>query len=158
MSKFEAITAVIFAGGILIAGFTFDGPVSSDANAVATSDPSLTSQYAMQVPADLKGKRYTDTRLFDGEYSTRQGSNMLEQAIIDAFPTERVSKRARQDASNAADFVALTINSKGLLCAQPVEMQKVNETMYGVACVLRRDGTGRANYLIDVVTGSVDEI
>ena len=89
----------------------------------------------------------------------RVGSTMLEQAIFDAFPlTPPTTKAERRKASNAADFVGATINSAGHLCAELVEAQQAAPGQYGVGCVKYRGGGGRANYLIDSRTGSVDEI
>lgn len=89
----------------------------------------------------------------------RTGSTMLEQAIFDAFPpTPPKTKAERRKAANAADFVGLAINAAGHLCARPIEAQEAAPGQYGVGCILRRDGYGRANYLIDSRTGSVDEI
>lgn len=87
------------------------------------------------------------------------GSTMLEQAILDAFPSSPPTTKAeKRKAQNAADFVGATINAGGRLCARLIEVQEAAPGQYGVGCITRRDGTGRANYLIDSRTGSVDEI
>ena len=89
----------------------------------------------------------------------RVGSTMLEQAIFDAFPTSPAKTKAeRKTVQNAAAFVASTINAAGYLCAKPIEMQVAVPGQYGVSCLKYRGGGGRANYLIDASTGSVDEI
>lgn len=89
----------------------------------------------------------------------RIGSTLLEQAIFDAFPpSSPKSKAERRTAKNAADFVAATINSAGHLCSRPIEVQEAAPGQYGVGCVKYRGEGGRANYLIDSRTGSVDEI
>lgn len=91
--------------------------------------------------------------------AVRTGSTMLEQAIFDAFPPTRPqTKAARRNAKNAADFVGATINSAGHLCVRLIEVQEAAPGQYGVGCVKYRAGGGRANYLIDSRTGSVDEI
>jgi len=86
------------------------------------------------------------------------GSNILEQAILDAFPSSPPTTDAeRKTASDAADYLGATINEAGFLCAQPVEAQQAAPGQYGVGCRRTREG-GRANYLIDVRTGRVAEI
>jgi hypothetical protein len=87
---------------------------------------------------------------------TRSGASMLEQAILDAFPnTQPMTAPAKTRASQASDLLAAAINSKGYLCAQPVEAQKADASHYGVRCITRRSGEGRSNYLFDVQTGEV---
>lgn len=87
------------------------------------------------------------------------GSNILEQAIFDAFPTSPPKTAAeRKNARNAADYVGATINAAGHLCVRPIEAQQAASGQYGIGCVKYRGGGGTANYLIDVRTGSVDEI
>ena len=88
-----------------------------------------------------------------------RGSTLLEQAILDAFPADAPqSSEDRQRASNASDFLAMSINSKGYLCARPVEAQVAAPGQYGIGCVQHRDGTGAAVYLVDSRTGSVTAI
>lgn len=87
------------------------------------------------------------------------GATMLEQAIFDAFPTSNPkSADDRRRSSNAKDFVAASINLQGYLCADPVEMQQASSGQYGIGCVMNRDGTGAAIYLLDARSGSVTPI
>lgn len=87
------------------------------------------------------------------------GSNLLEQAILDAFPeTAPATNEARRTASKASDFVGAAINSAGHLCAHPVEAERVAVGQYGIGCIRERSGGERVNYIIDVRTGSVSEI
>lgn len=87
------------------------------------------------------------------------GSNILEQAILDAFPsTPPKTKAAKRTAKNAADYVAAAINATGHLCAKPIEAQRAATGQYGIGCIKYRNGGGTANYLIDVRTGRVNEI
>lgn len=87
------------------------------------------------------------------------GSTMLEQAILDAFSASSSNSAAeRNRASNAQDFVEASINAKGYLCADAVEMQQAAPGQYGIGCIANRDGSGRAIYLIDSRTGNVDLI
>lgn len=84
---------------------------------------------------------------------------MLEQAIFDAFPAKPPKgKKARTKASNAADYIGMTINSAGYLCAEPIEAQQVATGQYGIGCRKYRSEGGRSNFIIDVRTGSVSEI
>ncbi len=84
---------------------------------------------------------------------------MLEQAILDAFPTKAPRSAAeRRKTANAADYVASAINSKGHLCAKPVEMRLAAPGQYGIGCVKYRSGEGAGIYLVDSRTGSVDEL
>lgn len=87
------------------------------------------------------------------------GETIYEQAIFDAFPAVPLTSRsAKKKAAQAADFISATINSKGHLCARPIEMQKAANGLYGVGCVTRRNGYGRSNYLLNTRTGAVSEI
>lgn len=85
-----------------------------------------------------------------------KGSTLLEQAILDAFPAGGASDE--QKVSSAAGYVAMAINLKGHLCAQPVEMRIAAEGQYGIGCVKYRNGEGAAIYLVDARTGNVTEI
>lgn len=85
-------------------------------------------------------------------------SSILEQAILDAAPSLLPeTKAANKKASQAADYVGLKINTSGHFCARVLETRKVSWGQYGVACRKHRSG-GSATYLIDVRSGSVDEI
>lgn len=87
------------------------------------------------------------------------GMNMLEQAIFDAFPADTPkTKKARKRASDAADFVAYSINSSGYLCARVLDMQQAATGQYGISCRRARSEGGIANYLIDVRSGNVNEL
>lgn len=83
------------------------------------------------------------------------GSTMLEQAILDAFAPSSANARR---ASKAKDFVEASINAQGYLCADAVEMRQAAPSQYGIGCVMNRDGTGAAIYLVDSRTGSVTPI
>lgn len=87
-----------------------------------------------------------------------RGDTILEQAIFDAFPASKsTSASDRERSSNAKDFISAAINTKGYLCAEPVEMVKAQsqENIYGIKCVMNRDGTGVAGYIVDAGTGLV---
>lgn len=87
-----------------------------------------------------------------------RGATILEQAILDAFPASKpTSASDRKRASNAKDYISAAINVKGYLCAEPIEMAKAEsqKNIYGIKCVMNRDGTGIAGYAIDVGTGLV---
>lgn len=87
-----------------------------------------------------------------------RGDTILEQAIFDAFPASKpTSASGRKRSSNAKDFISASINTKGYLCAEPVEMVKAQsqENIYGIKCVMNRDGTGVAGYIVDAGTGLV---
>lgn len=87
-----------------------------------------------------------------------RGDTILEQAIFDAFPATRPTSAAdRKRSSNAKDFISAAINTQGYLCAEPVEMAKAQsqENIYGIKCVMNRDGTGVAGYIVDAGTGLV---
>jgi hypothetical protein len=87
------------------------------------------------------------------------GSNILEQAILDAFPpTAPKTKAAKETAKNAADYVGAAINAAGHLCAKPIEARQAATGQYGIRCAKYRNGSGMATYLVDVRTRSVDEI
>lgn len=87
------------------------------------------------------------------------GSNLLEQAILDAFPeSDPKTSKERERASNAQDYVGMAINAKGHLCARVVEARQAAPGQYGIGCVMNRDGTGAAIYLLDVRTGNVTPI
>lgn len=89
----------------------------------------------------------------------RVGRTGLEQAILDAFPTTAPkSRKARKTAANASDFVGYTINANGYLCAKPIEGRRVDNTFYGVQCIMYRSGNGVANYLLNTRTNEVTEI
>lgn len=93
------------------------------------------------------------------EASPAPPTTLLEQAILDAFPsTPPKTKKERQTASNAADFVGATINAAGYLCARPVEAQLAATGMYGVGCMKYRSGGPQVNYLVSVENGTVTEI
>jgi len=91
--------------------------------------------------------------------TAQTGINLIEQAILDAFP-EKAPKttKGREKASNAKDYVGVAINSKGYLCAQAVEARQAAPGQYGIGCVVNRDGTGAAIYLLDVRNGNVTPI
>lgn len=91
--------------------------------------------------------------------ASSRGATMLEQAILDAFPASRAdSADERRRASNASDFLEASINAQGYLCADAVEMRQAAPGQYGIGCVMNRDGTGAAIYLVDSRTGSVTPI
>jgi hypothetical protein len=95
------------------------------------------------------------TQTAPAQPTEQAGSTMLEQAILDAFSPSSGSKRS---ASNAKDFVEASINAQGYLCADAVEMRQAAPGQYGIGCVMNRDGTGSAIYLVDSRTGSVTPI
>ena len=78
--------------------------------------------------------------------------SILEQAILDAFPAD-----GAEGSQDAKDFVAASINTKGYLCADPIQVVKAQtqERIYGVQCVTNRDGSGISGYIVDVGTGLV---
>lgn len=87
-----------------------------------------------------------------------RGATILEQAILDAFPVSKpTSASDRKRASNAKDFISAAINVKGHLCAEPIEMVKAEsqKNIYGIKCVMNRNGTGISGYIVDVGTGLV---
>lgn len=87
------------------------------------------------------------------------GSNLLEQAILDGFPANAPkTSKDRERASNARDYVGMAINAKGHLCARAVEASQAAPGQYGIGCVMNRDGTGAAIYLLDVRSGNVTPI
>ena len=93
------------------------------------------------------------------ESGKRVGSNMLEQAIFDAFPrTPPKTEKDKRNTRNAADFVKASINAAGHLCARLIEVQEAAPMQYGIGCIKYRSGGGRANYLIDASSGKVSEI
>lgn len=75
--------------------------------------------------------------------------NILNRALIDSI--------AATD-GDAASYVAAHINTRGHLCARIMQVQPAGGAQYGVGCILNRNGSGRANYLVDARTGSVDPI
>ena len=75
--------------------------------------------------------------------------NILNRALIDSI--------AETD-GDAASYVAAHINTRGHLCAQIMEVQPTGGAQYRVGCILSLNGSGRANYLVDARTGSVDPI
>lgn len=90
---------------------------------------------------------------------TKNSSSIYEQAIFDAFPdvaptTSKPKKRSKQ----AAEFIGLTINQQGFLCARLIEAMKAADNMYGVGCVTQRNGYGRTNYILNTQTGEVSKI
>lgn len=89
----------------------------------------------------------------------RIGSTLLEQAILDAFPSNPPSSRSeKKTASDAADLVGLAINTQGHLCARAVEAQPAAAGMYGVGCITHQTGHGFATYLVNAHSGAVTPI
>ncbi len=87
------------------------------------------------------------------------GATMLEQAILDAFPTKAPKgKEAKRRVKNATDYLGATINQAGFLCAKPVEAQQVATGQYGVGCRKYRNGGDTSKFIVDVRSGSVSEI
>lgn len=86
------------------------------------------------------------------EEAEQKSVPILEQAIFDAFPAD-----GSKGSEDAKDFIAAAINTKGYLCADPVKAAKAEsqENIYGIKCVMNRDGTGVAAYIVDVGTGLV---
>ena len=90
---------------------------------------------------------------------SRRGETILEQAILDAFPTSKPkSADQRRKTAAAKAFVGVAINAQGYLCADPVEMRQAAPGQYGIGCVMNRNGTGAAIYLLDARNGSVTPI
>jgi len=93
------------------------------------------------------------------EGTAQTSVNLLEQAILDAFPEKApTTSKDRERASNARDYVGMAINAKGHLCARAVEARQAAPGQYGIGCVMNRDGTGAAIYLLDVRSGNVTPI
>lgn len=89
----------------------------------------------------------------------RIGSSVYEQAIFDAFPSSQpTSKKMKQKASQASDFIGATINTQGHLCARPVGAQKASDGLYGIGCVTNRSGHGQSFYLLNTRSGEVTAI
>ena len=87
------------------------------------------------------------------------GSTLLEQAILDAFPTKASKgKQAKRTASDAANYVGAAINAAGHLCAQPIEAQRVASGQYGIGCIKYRGSGMQVNYIVDVRSGNVSEL
>jgi hypothetical protein len=80
---------------------------------------------------------------------------ILEQAILDAFPED-----GSKGSEKAKAFIAGSINTKGYLCADPVDAVKAEsqERIYGIKCITNRDGTGVSGYIVDVGTGLVMQL
>jgi len=58
----------------------------------------------------------------------------------------------------AADFVGVLINSNGHLCAQVSNVEPVGNSKFEVTCVERRDGSGRAKYIVNGITNKAVRI
>lgn len=142
LMKFAALGAVVLVGSVPALQ-----AIGSDAAAgteVAKPRPSTEVTSTDPAPVDAEPK---------------VGSSILEQAIFDAFPAKEPSSRsAKEKMSNAADFLSMAINSEGHFCARPIEAQQASADLYGVGCVTRRDGYGRANYLLNIRSGEVTPI
>lgn len=82
----------------------------------------------------------------------QQEPTIYEAAILTAFGEET---RNTQEGSDAADFIGMTINMSGHLCARPVEAQKGSGYQYGIGCITRNGSPHRSNYLLDIDNGTV---
>jgi hypothetical protein len=137
-----AIVALIALVGSCVMGGD-DEPVAEEASSTSVT-PSVPEAGDPSSPSDQ---------------ALPSGSNMLEQAILDAFPTSAPkTSEERERTTNALAFVGLAINAKGHLCARVVEAQQAAPGQYGIGCVMNRDGTGAAIYLLDTRTGNVTPI
>lgn len=52
-------------------------------------------------------------------------------------------------------MLAAMINVSGQLCARVTAVEQVRRDVYAVSCVRYRDGTGRATYEVNALTGAV---
>jgi hypothetical protein len=89
----------------------------------------------------------------DGADATTSEVAVAEAAPVVAQATETDSAQPTEQ-----DFVEASINAQGYLCADAVEMRQAAPGQYGIGCVMNRDGTGAAIYLVDSRTGSVTPI
>jgi hypothetical protein len=60
------------------------------------------------------------------------------------------------DMDESDQAIRLAIIQSGNLCARPIEVRPAGaEGLYGVQCIMYRNGAGRANYLLNSQTGEV---
>jgi hypothetical protein len=58
--------------------------------------------------------------------------------------------------SELKEQMATVINLNGQLCAKVVSITRAEgKNMYNVECIRYRDGTGKATYLVDALSGKV---
>ncbi len=87
------------------------------------------------------------------------GSTALEQAILDSFAgNSHTPPDAKKHWEGAESYLSGAINVKGHLCAVPVEARRASADMWGIGCITNRDGWGKSNYLVYILTGEVTRI
>lgn len=152
------VKIILSAPLVIIAGISMlqmSGP-AGDAEADAAADHVAERRNRA---ADASGARaatpYGDVARQPGP----KGSTIVEQAILDAFPTRQPAEGAyRRRAEQAADYLAATINAAGHLCDRPLEAQKADGSHYGISCRTRRGGSDRSHYLVNIGSGAVNAI
>lgn len=89
----------------------------------------------------------------------RQGINLTEQAILDAFDDElRSTAQGTRKSGEARDYVAYLINSHGYLCAEPIRAIEDSAHWWGVQCYTHNAGEASANYYVDARQSEVHRL
>jgi hypothetical protein len=148
---------------LLVVGSCVFGGSDEKTETPAIEAPATNNKPSPELPIEKNASEVDKTAKAQSESNIEaqplRGSTILEQAILDAFPAEPPkSAKDRRMSSNAADFVSVTINSRGYLCARPFEARKVSTQLYGVGCLTHNSGYGRSNYLVNIRTGEVEEM
>ncbi len=112
--------------------------------------PTDSAQVAQASSVQPTATENADEEAVDG--TTQKEPTIYETAILTAFGEQT---RDTEKGSDAADFVAMTINMGGHLCAQPVEAKKASGHQYGIGCLTRNGSSHRSNYLLDIDNGDV---
>jgi len=145
-AKFAAIggaALILGMGAVWIAGAETSANLGSDADpnevAVADVDRDASAPQSANEPAG--------------------NTTLLENAILEAFDgNEGRTPAETENWHNSVDYVRAAINAEGFLCAVPYEMQEASDGVYGIGCIMNRDRTGKANYLVNTRTGEVTRI
>lgn len=142
---------------VLIAGISVMNIGEKNASAMAAADDKAPPTPSAALDSAEDGRAALPQT--PAQPIARAGETLLEQAIFDAFPeTDAKSPAEKKKMAEASDFVAAAINLNGHLCARPVEMMQAGAGLYGIGCIARRDGQGRANYLVNTKTAEVSPI
>jgi len=56
--------------------------------------------------------------------------------------------------TSAEEIAATMININGYLCAEVVELNKLESGNFEVTCIKYRGGSGKATYIVDVKSGN----
>lgn len=134
--------------GVLVAGFyAMTASMEAD-HAERVAKESAGSQERSGKPSDEKVEVTTSAQ------TPQAAETILKPGPVAKQEVKTPIKLSDMDESDQA--IRLAIIQSGNLCARPIEVRPAGaEGLYGVQCIIYRNGAGRANYLLNSQTGEV---